>query len=167
MLGVLWSGIVVAGFIRSGTSKSGDSLAGFLLLLGWVGAIATSFVIRGSYDRRMASPLHAATEAGEARLQERRQALETARQNPALAQEIGVGRPDQPGALDAGLVDVNNAPASALMRLPGIDDGLATRIVEARAQTDGFSSLEDLGTVLDLPGDLVERLRGHVVFLPR
>jgi len=51
--------------------------------------------------------------------------------------------------------------------VPGIDDGLATRIVEARAQTNGFISLEDLGAVLDLPGDLVERLREHVVFLPR
>jgi DNA uptake protein ComE-like DNA-binding protein len=80
---------------------------------------------------------------------------------------MGVGRPDEPGAFDAGLVDVNNAPATTLLRLPGIDDSLATRIVETRAQTNGFSSLEDLGAVLDLPGDLVERLRDHVVFLPR
>jgi DNA uptake protein ComE-like DNA-binding protein len=40
-------------------------------------------------------------------------------------------------------------------------------MIEVRTQTDGFSSLEDLGTVLDLPGDLVERLHDHVVFLPR
>ena len=63
------------------------------------------------------------------------------------------------------MVDVNNASASALLRLPGITDALATRIIEVRAQTAGFSSLEDLGTVLDLPGQLVERLRDHVVFL--
>jgi DNA uptake protein ComE-like DNA-binding protein len=169
-LGVLWSGLILAGLILSNTTRSagsGNSVAGLLLIVGWVGAIATSFVIRGSYDRRMASPLHAATEAGEARLQDRRQAQLTARENPSLAREIGVGRPDEPGAFDAGLVDVNNAPASALAHLPEIDDRLATRIVEVRAQTDGFSSLEDLGTVLDLPGELVERLRDHVVFLPR
>jgi DNA uptake protein ComE-like DNA-binding protein len=163
--------VVLAGFIKSSVSQSGksgtDDLAGFLIIVGWVGAIATSFVMRSSYDKRMASPLQAATEAGEARLHERREALKTARQNPALAQEIGVGRPDEPGAFDGGLVDVNNAPVSALLRLPGIDDGLATRIVEARAETHGFSSVEDLGMVLDLPGDLVERLRDHTVFLPR
>ena len=171
LLGIACSAIVLAGLIKTSLSDSGqsgnDDLAGFLIIIGWVGAIATSFVIRGSYDRLMNSPLQAASEAGEARLRVRRQAQQTARENPALAREIGVGRPDEPGAFDAGLVDLNNAPASALVGVPGIDDGLATRIVEARAQTNGFSSLEDLGAVLDLPGDLVERLRESVVFLPR
>ena len=80
---------------------------------------------------------------------------------------MGVGRPDRPGAVDSGLVDVNNAGSNALMALPGITDGLATRIVEARAQTGGFTSVEDLGIALDLDGGLVEALRDHVVFLPR
>jgi DNA uptake protein ComE-like DNA-binding protein len=50
--------------------------------------------------------------------------------------------------------------------LPGIDDALATRIVEARSQVGGFSSVEDLGIALDLAGDVVEDLRDRVVFLP-
>ena len=170
VLGVLWSLIVVAAFLKIGLDHKNanhDDLAGFLLILGWVGAIATSFMIRGAYDREMASGMLAATEAGETRLQERNQALEIARAKPALAREMGVGRPDMPNAFDAGVVDVNNAPASALQRLPGIDDELATRIIEVRTQTNGFSSLEDLGTVMDLPGDVVERLRGQVIFLAR
>lgn len=171
VLGIVWSAVVLAGFVKSSLSHAGhsgtDDVAGLLIVVGWVGAIATSFVIRGSYERQMSSSFLAAAEVGEERLQERRKALATARANPALAREIGVGRPDEPGAFDAGLVDVNNASVSALLRLPGVDDALATRIVEARGQTNGFSSLEDLGTVLDLPGDLVERLRERVVFLPR
>jgi DNA uptake protein ComE-like DNA-binding protein len=171
LAGITCSAIVLAGFVKSTLSASGhsgnDTVAGFLIIVGWVAAIATSFIIRGSYDRQMKSRLLLATEAGEDRLNERRRALQTARENPALAREIGVGRPDNSGAFDAGLVDVNNASARALVRLPGIDDALATRIVETRAQTNGFSSVEDLGTVLDLPGDLVERLREDVVFLPR
>jgi len=171
MVGIVWSAIVVAGFVKNSLSHAGqsgnDDLAGLLIIVGWVGAIASSFVIRSSYERQMASPLVAATEAGQARLQDRQHARRIAREKPALAREIGVGRPDEQGAFDAGLVDVNNAPASALLRLPGVDDELAARIVEVRTQTDGFSSLEDLGAVLDLPGDLVERLRDHVVFLPR
>lgn len=168
VLGVVWSVLVVAGFVHDsvGGHSGHDDLAGLLIIVGWVGAVATSFTIRSAYERQL-SPLLAATEAGEARLQDRRHAVRMAREQPALAREIGVGRPDEAGAFDAGVVDVNNASASALCRLPGVDDALATRIIEFRSQAAGFSSVEDLGTVLDLPGDLVERLREHVVFLPR
>jgi DNA uptake protein ComE-like DNA-binding protein len=54
-----------------------------------------------------------------------------------------------------------------LARLPGIDDALATRIADVRAQVSGFSSVEDLGLTMDLDGALVEDLRDRVVFLPR
>lgn len=169
LLGVLWSVIVIAGFIKdsAGGHAGHDNIAGMLLIVGWVGAIATSFVVRSAYERQLASPVLAAEQAAEARLTARQEAMRIAREKPALATEIGVGRPDRHGAFDAGLVDVNNAPASALRRLPGVDDALATRIIETRTEVNGFSSLEDLGTVLDLPGDLVESLRDHVVFLPR
>jgi hypothetical protein len=171
LLGVLWTAIVVAGFIKNGTSRSGhhgsDDLAGFLIILGWVGAIATSFIIWGPYDRLMASPLTTATEVGELRLQERERALQIARENPALAQEIGIGRPDKQGATDAGLVDLNNVPVTALLALPGVDGETATQIIEGREKVGGFSSLEDMGAALDLDATLIEGLRGHVVFLPR
>ena len=81
--------------------------------------------------------------------------------------ELGIGRPDKPGARHAGLVDVNNASLSALLKLPGIDDALATRIVEIRAEINGFASVHDLGGMLDLDGHAVERLDDRVVFLPR
>ncbi len=170
-LGVVWSAVVVAGFVANSVSSSGHSgnndFAGFLLILGWVGAIATSFAIRSSYERRMGSPLLEATEAGEMRLEDRRQALRLAQHNPALATEIGIGRPDRAGAVDAGLVDVNNASVTALLKLPGVDGDLATQIIEARGKVGGFSSLEDMGLAMDLDGGLVEGLRGTVVFLPR
>ena len=158
LLGIVWSAIVIAGFLEDtvGGHSGHDNVAGMLLIVGWVGAVATSFVIRGAYERQMGSTLLAATEAGELRLRERQRALQLAQQNPALAREIGIGRPDEHGAADAGLVDVNNASVSALMKLPGIDDRLATRIIEVRAEAGGFSSLEDLGAALDLDGDLVE-----------
>ncbi len=165
-LGLVWTAIVVLGWVLS-AGHGHSSTAGILILIGWIGSIATSFMIRSSYDQAVGSPLLAATEAGQARLRDRRQAIELARENPALAREIGVGRPDRPGAQDAGLVDVNNAPVTALLKLPGIDGDVATQIIETRERVDGFSSLEDLGATLDLDGDLVERLRGLVVFLPR
>jgi DNA uptake protein ComE-like DNA-binding protein len=171
-LGVFWSAIAVAGWVASTASSDHghhkySAVAGLLLILAWVGAAATSFVIRPAYERRMSSPLLDASERAEARLRDRRRAQQLGRDNPALAREIGVGRPDIAGAADAGLVDLNNAPASVLARLPGVDDAVATRIVEARAQCGGFSSVEDLGIALDLPGDVVEDLRDRSIFLPR
>jgi DNA uptake protein ComE-like DNA-binding protein len=49
--------------------------------------------------------------------------------------------------------------------LPTFNAGLADRVVATRERVDGFSSIEDFGTVLDLPGDQVEHLRDRVVFL--
>ncbi len=169
LLGLLWCALIVAGFVQDsvGGHSGHDTIAGMLLIVGWAGAIATSFVIRGAYERQMTSPLLEATEEARQRLTDRQRALALASADPALAREVGIGRPDKPGAFDGGLVDVNNAPAAALASLPGVDDALATKIVEVRAKTGGFSSLEDFGTVLDLDGDLVEALRERTVFLPR
>ncbi|MGO9960990.1 MAG: ComEA family DNA-binding protein [Solirubrobacteraceae bacterium] len=170
-LGLVWSAVVVAGLVANAVSRSGqsgnDDFAGMLIIIGWVGAIATSFSIRRAYDRQMRSPLLAAEEAGAQRLADRSRALALAQRNPALAREIGIGRPDEHGAADAGLVDVNNASVTALLKLPGIGGDLATEIIEAREKVGGFSSLEDMGLALDLDGALVEGLRGEVVFLPR
>jgi hypothetical protein len=65
------------------------------------------------------------------------------------------------------LIDLNNAPASALGRLPGVDEALATRIIEGRAEAGGFSSVEELGATLELDAPTVEALRDVAVFLPR
>ena len=51
--------------------------------------------------------------------------------------------------------------------LDGVGPATAQRIVAVRDGVGGFSSLEDLGMTMDLPGDVVERLRGRVVCLPR
>jgi Helix-hairpin-helix motif len=164
--GVLWTVLAGIGFILA-VASNGGAAAGLLIILGWAGSAATSFSIRGAYDRQLRSPLLRAEEEGERRLRDRRRALQLARENPDLAREIGVGRPDEAGATHAGLVDVNNASVSALLKLPGVDGTVATEIIETRAKVGGFSSLEDLGETLDLDGALVEGLRGEVVFLPR
>lgn len=168
--GLFWTLVALAGWIGVAVDNSHagkNDLIGFLLLLGWIGGAATSFTIRGAYERRMASPMLGATERAQERLEERSRARRLVAENPSLAAEMGVGRPDLPGAADAGLIDVNNASVTALLKLPGVDDELATKITEARASLRGFASLEDLGATLDLDGDLVERLRDRTVFLPR
>ena len=170
-LGAIWSALVVAGFVVSSVTRSGqhgnNDFAGMLLVLGWVAAIATSFAIRSAYDRQMSSELELATEQARQRLADRQRALVLASRNPELAEEAGIGRPDITGGAAAGLVDVNNASVNALLQLPGVDAEIATQLIETRQKVDGFSSLEDMGETLDLDGGLVEGLRGRVVFLPR
>jgi DNA uptake protein ComE-like DNA-binding protein len=100
------------------------------------------------------------------RLEQHERALKLARENPRLALEAGVGRPDLPGAYDGGVVDLNHAPPEVIACLPTFDDKLAGRVVATRQRIEGFSSLEDFGILLDLPGSQVEHLRDHVVFLP-
>jgi DNA uptake protein ComE-like DNA-binding protein len=165
VLGIVWSLIVLVGWslAAGGASDAG----GVLMILGWVAGAATSVAIRGQYALRMRSPLLAATEQARERLADRDRARALVDRDPALAAELGVGRPDLSGALALDLVDVNNAPVTALLTLPGVDGELATRITETRAAVRGFTSVEDLGLALDLTGDLVEALRERVVFLPR
>jgi DNA uptake protein ComE-like DNA-binding protein len=166
VLGLLWSMITLAGWVVA-IANHGGAAGGLLIIVGWAGAIASSFAIRASYRQLVGSPLEAALAGAEQRLIDRDRARKLAAERPAVAKELGIGRPDLPKAQDAGLIDVNNAPASVLSKLPGIDDALATKIVETRADTHGFSSVEDLGAALDLDGNLVEDLRDRVVFLPR
>jgi DNA uptake protein ComE-like DNA-binding protein len=164
--GALWSVVTLAGWVAA-VANDGGSGAGLLIILGWCGAIATSLSIRSTYLAEASSSFLRAREEAERRLEEREEAQRLAAEQPDLARELGVGRPELPGAQAAGLVDVNNASAAALLELPGVDDALATRIVEVRAEINGFSSLHDMGSVLNLDGHAVERLSDRVVFLPR
>jgi DNA uptake protein ComE-like DNA-binding protein len=43
---------------------------------------------------------------------------------------------------------------------------LARRTVEARTQTGGFSSVEDLGLLLDLQPATVDQMRDMAIFIP-
>ncbi len=164
--GALWSLVTLAGWLIAGANVD-DGAAGLLIILGWVGGFATSLSIRQTYLEQMSSEWTSAKRQAQSRLEERREARRIVAEQPEVAVELGIGRPDRAGARDAGLVDVNNASAAALADLPGVDHALATRIVELRSELNGFSSVADLGVVLDLDGYAVERLRELVVFLPR
>jgi DNA uptake protein ComE-like DNA-binding protein len=105
-------------------------------------------------------------EAAQARIERRAEGRHLLASPPALAREVGVGRPDIPGSNDYGLVDVNHASAAALTRLPGITQDLANRIVSQRVQAGGFTSAEDLGVLLDLSPAMVDGLRDMAIFVP-
>jgi hypothetical protein len=160
-----WGGCTLA--IIGEEDSALATLGGLMILVGWGGSSVHAFVIRPEYQRRLAGGGADSLERARDIVHRRQEAQRLALREPAVARELGVGRPDIPNARSMGVVDVNHAGAPALATLPGIDNHLADEIVTAREAIDGFKSLEDLGGVMDLDGDLVEDLRPYVVFLPR
>jgi DNA uptake protein ComE-like DNA-binding protein len=167
---VIWGGVYLAIFVGSflllGPPGTKNDIGAAGTLFTWLAAAIHCLVIRREYHERMSildDPRLAAFRTAERR---RQLVAELARTHPQLAEESGVGRPDVQGAFDAGLVDLNHASAKALTTLPGVDKRLAHRIVLVRDRIDGFSSLYDAGSILDLPPDLVDDLRNRVLCLP-
>jgi predicted DNA-binding helix-hairpin-helix protein len=66
-----------------------------------------------------------------------------------------------------GVVDVNVATLVQLLRVPVIDGTIAGRIITVREQVGGFESLDEMGIVLALGDEFVEKLREWVVCEPR
>ncbi|MDQ1644327.1 MAG: hypothetical protein QOJ50_511 [Cryptosporangiaceae bacterium] len=100
-------------------------------------------------------------ETGPAERARRELARQIAERYPGIAGELGIGRPDQPGALDfGGLVDANSAPEAVLAALPPVGADGARWIVAERSATGGFASLAELTKVLG------ERATRSLVTLP-
>jgi hypothetical protein len=133
----------------------------------WAATFVHALVIRRPYLERMDVGEDPQLDAAEDRLRRRERALELARDNPEHARELGIGRPDLPGAYHGEVVDVNNASVEAIARLPGFTKRLARRTVEIREEIDGFESIYDLADFVDLSPSAIELLENRVVFLPR
>jgi len=166
-----WAGVyagMFAGFAvlenPAHPSETAKSVAFGLLLATWIGGGIHATSVSGDAARRIRHRADPALEAAQDRIERRAEGRHLLASKPVLAREVGVGRPDQPGASDYGLVDVNHASAAALTRLPGITEDLARRIVSERSQLGGFTSAEDLGVLLDLPPATVDGLRDMAVF---
>ena len=142
-----------------------DNIGYILMFSAWGVGILHSFLTRKPYLRRLEIIDDPALQRAQGAEERRAYARELAERNPDLARAAMLGRAG--GFDEGGVVDVNHAPVEDLADLPGIDAATARRIVAVRDGVGGFSSLEDLGMTMDLPGDVVERLRGRVVCLPR
>lgn len=166
---LMWAVLVAAGVVMSevgpedGALDTGGSL--FLFAV-WFGGAAHALAARPEYVRRISDPQDDHVGAARSRLEQRARAKELARSDPELARELGVGRPELPGAQAMGVVDVNHASAAALAQLPGVDAQLAARLVAVREEVGGFGSAPELGAVIDVDATTVERIGRAAVFLP-
>jgi helix-hairpin-helix protein len=151
--------------INSTTNSIATDIGAAAALIAWIGGGIHAAAIRGNAARRIRPSAGPRLEAARRRIERRAEGKRLAAKDPRLAKEVGVGRPDLPGAEDYGLVDVNHASQEALCRLPEITPEMAGRIAETRESARLFESVEDLGISLDLSPSLVDDIREYAVFL--
>jgi hypothetical protein len=167
-----WAAVYGALLVLSGVmdismpnNSAATGIGAVALLIPWIGGTAHAAAIRGDAAQRIRPSDGTRLEAARQRIGRRAEGKRLAARDPRLAREVGVGRPDLPGADDFGLVDVNHVSQEALCRLPGITPEVARRIAETRESVGFFKSVEDLGVSLDLSPSLVDDMREYAVFL--
>ncbi|MFI0352492.1 ComEA family DNA-binding protein [Actinomadura sp. 9N407] len=173
-LGATATGYGVATGSAMVMAASGDpvlaALSAIMFLMLWVSGSVHAFAVRPSIFPR-AAPQNQRNEHAIKLAKYRRILREDARtlagEDPALAHELRIGRPDLPrGYDDGGLIDVNHAPPETLALLPGLEETLVERIVRHREEHGGFFSAEELAVDVDLPPALLPQLSEYAIFLP-
>jgi DNA uptake protein ComE-like DNA-binding protein len=142
------------------SASAGEAISTVALLACMVGGCAHAFAVRGrvfgTQPPSAGDRLHAAEHEALQRRKLREEARAVITRDPALARELGIGRPDlRRDYDDGGLVDVNHAPAAILASLPGMTPELAAKAVELRGTRGGFVSADDLSLALGMqPGEI-------------
>ncbi|MDL4777612.1 ComEA family DNA-binding protein [Actinomadura xylanilytica] len=154
-----------------GTGEPLTALLGsVMMMMLWIAGSAHSFAVRGSvFPRANPHSRHNAhaIEVARYRRMLRADARGLAAEDPGLAHELRIGRPDLPRAYDdGGLIDVNHAPPPVLATLPGLSPELVERVVSRRGEQGGFVSAEELSVDADLPPEVLPKLAEYAIFLP-
>ncbi|GAA2606164.1 helix-hairpin-helix domain-containing protein [Actinomadura fulvescens] len=163
-------GLGMALMLTNAGDLAAGALGGFMMVMLWIAGTVHAFSVRpsvfprpGPHSRQNEYAIHVA----KYRRMLREDARRIVTEDPALAHELRIGRPDLPRTYDdGGLVDVNHAPSDILATLPGITTEQVERIVRRRGDQGGFVSAEELAVDADLPPDLLPHLIEYAIFLP-
>ncbi len=168
---VLYSAGVVGTFVAMFADDPDLVLLGLLMfILTWSLSSAHALIARPRLYRR-AHPREQMNQQALEMARHRRVLREAARkvaaEDPGLARELRIGRPDlQPRVFDdGGLIDVNHAPPQVLSRLPGLTYAMVDRIMGFRAHNGGFVSAEELVVYCDLPPAVLTEFADYALFI--
>lgn len=146
------------------------------LLTGFLGGLVLLILVRPrvfvrpapkptGWDRPPPDPAIAAALAGRER---RAEARRLAAEDPLLARELRIGRPDLARTYDdGGLVDLNTAPGPVIARTLGIAPAHAESIVTSRGAAGRFAAVDDVFAWADLPYEVWDQVRDRGVVLGR
>jgi hypothetical protein len=157
-----------------GQAASGPiSTIGGLLALGTIiaGCVLVAPLRRMVYEGDPVDPneptVDPAIKAALAARARRDDARKLATDDPLLAKELHIGRPDLTGDYnDGGLVDLNSAPADVIAQICDIPAEIAGTIVEFRDRSgQAFTNADELFVMADLPVSTWDRIRDRAVLL--
>lgn len=101
------------------------------------------------------------------RRQRRQQAREIAANDPAMALELGIGRPDLARTYDdGGLVDLNNIPADSLVAALGWERSVAEAYAIGREMRRGYASLAEVEALSGIAPDVLGQDAERLIVLP-
>ncbi|MFA1542288.1 helix-hairpin-helix domain-containing protein [Actinomadura monticuli] len=144
-------------------------LGSFLAILLWLAGTGHAFAVRTSVfpgGAPRSQQNERAIEVAKYRRTLREQARALAAEDPALARELRIGRPDVPRTYDdGGLVDVNHAPREILEALPGMTPEMVDRVLHRREEQGGFLSAEEMAVDADIPPDALPEMADFTIFL--
>ena len=160
--------VYVVGFALAASGPTNSStvttdVGATLVLTVWIGGLVHAAII---WALKLDTPSD--PELADERERERQRAFgrRMLATDPATARRLGIGRPDLPGSNDCHLMDFNHVPEECLAGVGGISPEMAGLIVATRQHVGPFSSINDMGLVLDLPPQAVDHLQAVAVFLP-
>jgi hypothetical protein len=114
---------------------------------------------RDAMDPALAAALGARKQRVDARL--------LAAQDPLLARDLKIGRPDLPHTFDdGGLVDLNSAPPQVIATTCGLPRSTGDTIATARPP-GGFMAVDDVFSLTDIPIAAWDTIRDRAVTIPR
>ncbi|MFG2087821.1 MULTISPECIES: ComEA family DNA-binding protein [unclassified Spirillospora] len=144
-------------------------LGTFMAILLWIAGTGHAFAVRSSVFPREVPRNRRnqyAIEVAKYRRTLREEARTLAAEDPALARELRIGRPDVPRTYDdGGLVDVNHASPEILAALPGMTPAMVERVVSRRGEQGGFMSAEEMAVDADIPPDALPQMAEYTIFL--
>ncbi|WP_138758559.1 helix-hairpin-helix domain-containing protein [Modestobacter altitudinis] len=165
---VLLLGITPPSGSPEAAESSLSAIGGFMFVAVTIAAcVQLRGIRREVYETPPAVPVHA--DPAVARALAGRQRRDEARKmwgsDPALARELGVGRPDlRRGFDDGGLVDLNSAPAAVIAQVCGIEVQQAEAIVAARQTRGGtYFNLGELFVDVSLPPHVQQQLADRAI----
>lgn len=139
----------------------------FAVMLMAAAALHTAVVYRrpavteGGMADRNAAVLAEAARAVKHRAEARR----IVENDPALARDLRIGRPDLPRTYDdGGVIDANHASADTLARMLGWTVAEADTVVQARDRTGGFDSLAELTAYAAVDPQRIDAVADLLVF---
>jgi DNA uptake protein ComE-like DNA-binding protein len=168
--GVYFGGAVVeltlAAVGNGGQTHVGTIGGGIGILLMGGGAVHAGVLYRPRASETRPADSNAIAIAAAKQAEARRvEARRIVKDDPTLARDLKIGRPDLPRDYDdGGLVDVNNVDADALIEHLGWSPDEAARVIEARDRLGGFASADELDAYTDLAPDRVDAVAGLMVF---